>query len=247
MESNQFNPQKNNQMEKKAVKWWVFILFFILAFIAMMVPVFLSQFFSIYGQAKKGTYVFEEELKREPPFQPEEFMSPTSSCMGAENPKLTIVEFGDFNCSKCADSHEIIKNIMQEYGEVVRFCWRNMAILSESSLSMAMAGVCAEKQGKFWEVHDAFLRARGTFFDEDQFFQAIFDQGVDQSKFEVCMKHKLTEAEIKKDYFAWRDLNLMGTPTFFVNGHKLEGVIPLDIWQKLIPYFVSVYDQKNPN
>jgi protein-disulfide isomerase len=161
------------------------------------------------------------------------------------DPKIVIVEFGDFNCPKCKKAMPIVRQVMAKYGADVELFWRNFPIISESSLDLARTGVCANEQGKFWLFHD--LIYSGGVSGASALNEALPTIGIDMAKLTKCLSNKLTTAQIKKDYYIGQDAAVGGTPAFFVNGYKIQGVIPFDQWEIIIKKFLSVYEKNAGN
>ena len=65
---------------------------------------------------------------------------------------------------------------------------------------------------------------------------------LDIEKFESCLESSLTQAEVRKDYLFAVDYNLHGTPTFFINGFKLQGVVKYETWEKIIDQLLEIYE-----
>ncbi|MFA6537274.1 MAG: thioredoxin domain-containing protein [Patescibacteria group bacterium] len=246
MKENSFEGQE--QKKKWYTRWWAFILFVFLIMIFAFLPLFLFQTFKIYREVKNGTYVAEADLTVEPPYDMKEVVSATSASWGAPNPKVEIVVFGDFNCSKSKETAWILRELLARNQDILKIYWRNLPILSQSSYELAMAGVCAGRQDQFLLAYEAFWDKQGTLNDQITIWDLLLNLGLNKKKLDVCLNNVLTEAEIKKDYFVARDLEISGTPTFFVNGYRLQGHVPLIYWEQLIKKLVNVYDKKvNPN
>lgn len=153
--------------------------------------------------------------------------------MGASNPKITIVEFSDFTCPFCKNSYPTIRDIILKYNKDVKLIYRDYPIKQEYAADLAMAGRCAGEQGLFWPMHDKLFQNQGVSAKED-IFRLANQIGVNAEKFKTCFEEKKYLPLIQKDYADATDLEIKGTPTWFVNGYKIEGDVPKDVWEKII-------------
>ncbi|MCZ7544098.1 MAG: thioredoxin domain-containing protein [Anaerolineae bacterium] len=157
-----------------------------------------------------------------------------SPAIGAEAAPVTIVEYSDFACSYCRRFYaSTLRQLLDVYGDQVRFVYRNFPILGEGSLHAAEAVMCADAQGRFWEYHDYLFNNPGTFHNLG--LSAIaYQMGLDLEAFQACMDSDATLARIQTDTLAARDSGATGTPTFAINGEVLVGAQPLEVFQQLI-------------
>ena len=75
---------------------------------------------------------------------------------GPETAEITLVEYGDYECSHCAFAYPVVKRIQQHFGKRIRLVFRNFP-LTESHPNAEAAAETAEfagAHGKFWEMHD---------------------------------------------------------------------------------------------
>jgi len=209
-------------------RWWgiLIIAIFILSFVASCYVAYSA--YGVYQQMKSGTY-----LTNKNEFDMSLFVDNLSPSWGTDKAPVTIVEFGDFNCSRTLQAVEPINIIKAKYPDKIKFYWRHYPVVKENSVEFALAGVCAERQGKFWEYHDLMFARQGNVSIGDLEF-IMKEIGADVTKYKTCMDHSLTMSQLRKDFFASQDGLVRGTPTFFINGHKLEGAIPLENWEKIM-------------
>lgn len=152
--------------------------------------------------------------------------------MGSAKPKITIVEFADFACPYCQKSFGKIREIGLKYGKDVKIIFRNYP-MHENSLEPAMAARCAGEQGLFWLMHDKLFLNQSAAENPDlaEFANQI---GADLNKFNSCMADGKYLALIKKDAADGEELGVGGTPTWFINGNKIEGDIPYELFIQII-------------
>ena len=222
-------------------KWWGILLIVIICLVTTFLPFF---FFELYGaiQAiKAGTYIDPSVFEENAPYQMAQIVDSMSPSTGAEDAPIVIVEFGDFNCPYCLDAVLPLKKVMMNYGDKVKLYWRNFPATKETSLDFALASVCAKRQEKFWPFHNVMFANQGK-LSVGNLSEVATQVGIDVEAFELCMKNSLTEAQVKKDYFTATDNDVAGTPTFYINGFKVQGPITYETWQELIEKILPIYD-----
>lgn len=154
-------------------------------------------------------------------------ISPETSRGPKGNPDAAVLveEFADLQCPACRAAHpEIVTPFMEEYGDKVRFEHKHFPIRSihRYALEASLAAECAADQGKFWEFVDIAFENQPD-MTIDKLMEWAKEVGVaDQSLFERCFKKQVKKDTILSDYREGKDRGVTGTPTFFVNGEKVE-------------------------
>jgi protein-disulfide isomerase len=146
-----------------------------------------------------------------------------SPVLGPQDAPVTIVEFSDYQCPFCARSEPLIKDVMKEYPDKVRFVYKHLPLVSIHSNAMgaAQAAVAAGKQGKFWEMHD-LLFANQRALQTDKLKDYAKDLRLDVAKFEADMSSDEVKSVIRDDMGLSQKVGVRGTPTIFVNGKLVE-------------------------
>lgn len=153
--------------------------------------------------------------------------------LGDPGAPVLVVEWSDYQCPFCGRFfNETEPQIIEEYVNTgkVQFAYRDFAFLGPESIAAAVAGRCANEQGKFWEYHDALFEAQngenqGTF--EDASLKSIAaNLGLNTGQFNSCLDSRKYEDDVTADTSAGREAGVSGTPTTFINGRKLEGAQP---------------------
>lgn len=162
---------------------------------------------------------------------------------GGGNAPVTIVEFSDFQCPYCRQfAQELLPQIREKYlkGGKVRFVWRDMAIRGPESEAAAAAALCAHEQGRFWPYHDAlYTRQQGQnqgVFTPDTLKAVAAEVGrIEPQLFATCLdSNRYLPAVRASTQEATAGLKLTGTPTFFVNGNKIEGNLEWAKWDEML-------------
>jgi len=154
--------------------------------------------------------------------------------LGAEDAPVVIVEFSDFRCPYCGRHYEqTMEPLMENYGEYIRYVYRDFAALGPESTQAALAAECANEQGVFWQFHDALFRNQQR-ISYDYYLELAADNDIDVDAFTACMTEGRYLAEIDNDIFDGQLNGVAGTPGFFVNGHFIRGAQPYDIFERLV-------------
>ncbi len=153
--------------------------------------------------------------------------------IGATNPKITIVEFSDFSCPYCKNSFPVIRELSRKYKKNVKIIFRDYPIITEQSGDLAMAGRCAGEQGLFWPMHDKLFINQGV-AERKEIINLAMQVGTDVERFTKCFDSKKYLSKIQKDFSDGQELGITGTPTWFINGHKVKGSLPLSAFEEII-------------
>jgi len=154
---------------------------------------------------------------------------------GSVTPALTIVEFADFDCPYCAKTLPTIERILAEYGGLVQYVYRYMPIaeLHPESWSASLAATCANEQGMFWQYHDKLFSEQDNFTKENLFTWAK-ELGLKMDDFTNCYDSEEYGWQVRRDMSDGADIEIEGTPTFFLNGERLSGALSYDKWKILL-------------
>lgn len=160
--------------------------------------------------------------------------------IGLADAKVTIVEFGDFECPFCLRSFSVLKDLFAKYRNEVRFIYRDFpnSDLHPHALSAALAAGCAQDQGKFWQYHDLLFLNQERLEDNDLLGYAE-QLRLNMDAFSACFTNRAHEDEITQDVETGVTAGVNGTPTWFVNGVRIEGALPFDVFSKVIDYGIQ--------
>ncbi|MEO5340586.1 MAG: DsbA family protein [Magnetococcus sp. MYC-9] len=160
--------------------------------------------------------------------------APADLARGKADAPITLIEFSDFECPYCRRAQETLKAVEKLYGEKVRFVFRHYPLpFHEQAPKASEAAQCAADQGKFWPFHDA-LFAEGAQLSLPELKKLAGRLGMNQATFDSCLESGRHAGRVAKDSDEGKQLGISGTPTFFVNGIRLVGAVPLDKFKKLI-------------
>jgi len=152
----------------------------------------------------------------------------SSNYYGKLDSKVELTEFVDFQCEACYAFYPTVKEVKEKYKDREKFRVRYFPISSGHQFTRmgAANAEAAAKQGKFWEMHDKIFEGQKT-WEQSQDPQEYFDQyakeiGLNIEKLKKDIKDPMTSATINADLDEVKRLGGDGTPTFALNGKKIE-------------------------
>ncbi len=143
---------------------------------------------------------------------------------GAASAKVTLVEYGDFQCPDAGASYPMVKKLQKRFGEKLRFVYRHFPLdrihpMAEPAAELAEY---AAAQGKFWEMHDAlFEQQRGLSLG--MLGNTAQGLGLDRRAADAAVEDQTYGERIDRDVEGGTRSGVHGTPTFFINGERYEG------------------------
>lgn len=141
---------------------------------------------------------------------------------------VILVEFSDFQCPACLAVQAPLKQILTKYEGKVEFVYRYFPLTSihKNAMISAQAAEAAYLQNKFWEMHDKLFETQanwqGLADPREVFVGYAKEMGMDTQKFTSDMESQSVKDAIGRDLLASTQYRLTGTPTFFLNGTKVE-------------------------
>jgi len=132
--------------------------------------------------------------------------------------------FCDFQCPRCAEAAPMVDQLWTVYPGDMRVIYRHFPIEKTHADSgrAAEASMCALEQGRFWDMYHSML-ANQTELDLSGLIRQAGDLGLDSRSFSTCLQSGRHRAEWRRDQADGASLGVEGTPTFFVNGTRMEG------------------------
>jgi protein-disulfide isomerase len=166
---------------------------------------------------------FHAAISLEPLREP---VTASGPARGAANAPVTIVEFSDFQCPFCGRFEPVMESVLKHYPAQVRLIYRNLPLssLHPEAQKAAEAAVCAQDQGKFWEMHDLLFAEQGS-LNVESLKEKARRLRLDSKTFDDCLDSGKSAAAIAVDADAAEQLAIDATPTSFVNGRYITGAI----------------------
>ncbi|MGH9631035.1 MAG: DsbA family protein [Bryobacteraceae bacterium] len=135
---------------------------------------------------------------------------------GNPNASLTIIEFSDFECPYCRAAQPVLKRIMQRWPGRVRHVFKHFPLEQHPhAMQSARAAVCADRQDRFWAMHDRIFAASDL--SEGSLRAAAVGAGLRTAEFDDCMRNEQPADHVRKDMLVGRTAGVTGTPAFFIN------------------------------
>jgi protein-disulfide isomerase len=148
--------------------------------------------------------------------------------LGSRNARVTVVEFLDYQCPFCQESAPTVRNVMRAMGDRVRLVVRDFPLtqIHPTAKQSALAANCilAQGQERYWRAHDLLYGNIDKQSPKDLHDLAIA-AGADPAAFDACVAQDLYGKKIDADIEDGLRAGVEGTPTFFVNGIKIEGAL----------------------
>lgn len=143
--------------------------------------------------------------------------------LGNPNAAIKIVEYSDFQCPFCKEAHGVVKQILAEYKDDISFEFKQFPLttIHPMSFKAAEASECANDQGKFWEYSD-LLFANQEYFSLRKFKELATELALDAKLFNACLDSGAKKQIVEMDQRAGLAMGVQSTPSFFINGQKLE-------------------------
>jgi protein-disulfide isomerase len=156
-----------------------------------------------------------------------------SPVMGASDRQIVMLVFSDFQCPFCSTANKSLKEFMAKHKDKVTLVYKHFPLtqIHPEALPAARAAWAANKQGKFWEYHDA-LFANQAKLSEAFYTETATSLKLDLKKFDA--DRKLADNFIVEDFKLGRKVGVDGTPTFIMNGEVVTGAASLADLEKAL-------------
>jgi len=153
--------------------------------------------------------------------------------------KVTLVEFGDFQCPACGAEYPIITQLLQNYNGKINFVFRNFPLPQhQNAQAAAEAAEAAGAQGKFFEMYNMLYTNQQTWGETNNamtyFIQYAKALRLDMNKWTNDVKSNKYKAKIQKDIDDGYAVGVNATPTFYLNGVMIQGGLPYNDFKSRI-------------
>lgn len=172
-------------------------------------------------------------------------ISVSDQIKGNRGAKVILVEYSDFQCPTCAAYHSVLKQVTEEFGRDLAFVYRHFPLsqIHQNSELAARAAEAAGRQGKFWEMHDIIFEKQREWSGEkkaEEFFKRYVESlGLNAKQFETDIASKEVKDKVNSDYQDGVRFGVNATPTFFLNGEKLQNPRTYDEFKSLLQKTIS--------
>ncbi|NJL20870.1 MAG: DsbA family protein [Leptolyngbyaceae cyanobacterium SM1_3_5] len=149
---------------------------------------------------------------------------PDDHIQGHRAAKVSVVEYGDYQCSRCVKAHEILKLIQTQFGSQILFVFRHFprSDIHPFAQHAAEAAEAANSQQKFWQMHDRLFNLSEALDDASLVEHAIALK-LNINQFLQEMTADVHVDRVLQDIETGIRSGVNSTPTFFINGSRFEG------------------------
>ncbi len=159
--------------------------------------------------------------------------------LGRPGAPTVIVEFADFKCPNCKVSAPILHQVAKKFGAKAKIIIRDFPAESihPGATILAQVAYCAGQQNHYWQMHDALYENQDILSDTMSVTElaSLADKaGIDFNELQKCYTSPEAVQEVKRDYLDGISFGARGTPTFFINGEKVEGTVPFAAWERYL-------------
>lgn len=163
---------------------------------------------------------------------------------GGENAPVALVEYSDFQCPACASYAPLIKALAEEFGGGLKIVYRHFPLnqIHKNADLAARTAEAAGQQGKFWGMHDLIFDNQKQWSDArkaeaEKIFAGFAEKlGLNAEKFSYDVQSKEIEKAVAEDLASGNGSAVQGTPTFFLNGKKIQNPRNYEEFKKLIVF-----------
>lgn len=149
---------------------------------------------------------------------------------GSNANKILFIEYGDFQCPSCGNAHPNTLALLEEYSESLTFIFRNFPLTSihPNAKAASAAAEAAGLQGEYWTMHDNLFQLQsewstlGAAERTDRFVSYAEGLGLNAEQFKSDLSGDAVNQKISFDTALAKQINVSATPTFYLNGEKLD-------------------------
>jgi protein-disulfide isomerase len=154
-----------------------------------------------------------------------------SPSLGPASAKVTVVMFSDFQCPFCKRALPTMKELREIYGSKIRIVWKHQPLAFHKqagpAAQLSIEARLQKGDAGFWAAHDLLFKNQSNLSNEDLEAYAA-ELKLDVARVRKAILQEKHKAVIAEDQRLAEQVGAKGTPTFFINGHKLVGAQPVD-------------------
>ncbi|MBI2024821.1 MAG: DsbA family protein [Candidatus Harrisonbacteria bacterium] len=172
-------------------------------------------------------------------------VSPKDWGKGAEEAKVVLVEYSDFQCPACGAYYPLLKRLSQEFTGQIKFVYRHFPLsqIHANAEPAARAAEASGKQGKFWEMHDLIFENQTNWSNQKNAEVAFISYAqslqLDIERFKTDLNSQEVKESVANDYQSGIRSKVNGTPTFFLNGQKIQNPRSYDEFKNIIEQAIN--------
>ena len=154
--------------------------------------------------------------------------------IGPKDAPITLVEFSDFQCPYCGLATPELHAVLKAFPAQVKWIFKQFPLDMHSQAALAAAAaVAAQRQGKFWEMHDALFASRRD-LRRPTILGLASAIGMDMKRFESDLDSAEVRKAVQRDMEDGSNVGVMSTPTLFIDGKHYNGMIKLEALKPIL-------------
>ncbi len=164
-----------------------------------------------------------------------EIIHPKNVFVGNPDAPVTLMEFGEYENEDCAKANEVVKKLLIEFGDKLKFNFRHFPLtrIHQRSMKAGEAAVGAAQEGKFWEMHNILFKNRRQLGTTSLKIYSK-EAGVNNKSFLNQLVDSAYGWHVRNDLLEGLDKGVREIPAFFINGELYTGKITFDEMSKVI-------------
>ena len=175
----------------------------------------------------------------------------TEHTRGDNKKNVTLTEFGDFQCPACGAYYPIVEQVYEKYKNDIQFQFVNFPLtqIHPNAMLAHRTAQAASNQGKFWEMYNLLYQNQSSWTSlsssqaDASFHSYAQSLGLDMTKFDTDQKSQDTNSIINADVNKGKGLGVTSTPSFFIDGKKIDNPKDLDAFNKAIEDAIKAKNQ----
>lgn len=167
-------------------------------------------------------------------------IAPDDYIKGNPDAAVTLVEYLDFECEACGAYFPVVQQLAKEYPNDLKIVTRYFPLPGHrNSMTAALAAEAAGRQGKYWEMHDLLFTEQKNWGEKPAPTPAVFEAyaeqlGLNMEQFKNDVASPEVKNRVQRDFDAGEQLGNTGTPTFYLNGKRIQNPNGLPAFKALI-------------
>ncbi len=194
-----------------------------------------------------GVFAFSQESKQEVVRDKMVVILGDSPILGEPTAPLTLVEWGDYQCSFCyqfyTDTKYSIFSNFVDNGKI-RFVYKDFPAIGSASVLAAEASYCADDQNKYWAYHDELYKnwegGNAEWINLDNLKKFAYNVGLDIDVFDKCVQNEKHKQKVLDSYSYAQSIGVKGTPIFAILDKEanilkvIRGAQPYDVFYQVL-------------
>ena len=159
---------------------------------------------------------------------------PTDRVMGPATARVEIIEYGDFQCPMCKLAFPVLKQLLSQYKDQVRFVWKDYPLPNHLDARPAAAAArCLTDAAMFWRYHDKLFGSQQA-LGKARLKDYAKQMGADPAAFGACFDKSVHRDQVQANIDEGDRYGVAGTPTIFINGRLVAGAMPYDVYDRIV-------------